>query len=93
MALRYVQTFTVIPKRGDEEVFPLDMLRYDGCFFDKEADATKVGTSGCPATGSLRVTGSVSLRRYVESKDDMPTEARWTSFGWVLLGGVVTRRI
>jgi len=93
MPLRYAQTFRVIPKRGNEAVFPLDMLRYDSCFFDSEGDARKVATSGCPATGDLRVKGPVTLRRYVELKDDEPTEARWSSFGWILLGGVQTQRL
>ncbi len=88
MSLRYIQTFCVIPKTSNTAVFPLDMLRYDTCFFASETDARRV-----EAAGDLRVKGEVKLKRYVETKHDIPTDARWSSFGWIINGEVETRKL
>lgn len=87
MSLRYVQTFSVIPKSSDKATFPLDMLRYDSCFFASESDTRRIENA------DLRVDGEVKLKRYVEGKDSLPTDARWSSFGWVINGGVETQKL
>jgi len=87
MALRYLQNFAVIPKRDVEEVFPLDMLRYDYCFFAKESESSAL------THGDLRTREPVHLRRYVEHRGDLPTDARWSSFGWIIMGEVETQRL
>jgi len=45
------------------------------------------------AAGDLRVKGEVKLKRYVETKHDIPTDARWSSFGWIINGEVETRKL
>lgn len=89
MSIRYVQTFRVIPKTPNSEaVFPLDMLRYDSCFFVNESDARALEAN------NLRSGGEIKLRRYVEhGLREAPTEARWSSFGWIINGEVETSRL
>jgi hypothetical protein len=61
--------------------FPLDMLRYDGCWPTHSDDVAAIGSSflrdrRVPETAPFQV----SLTGYRP-----PTEARWRSFGWTLV--------
>lgn len=69
MVKRYEYVYEVQGKGG----FPLDMLRYDRCWFARETD-------------SLMVLGARKASDYVIRVRGLqpPTEARWKSFGWVL---------
>jgi hypothetical protein len=68
--------------------FPLDMLRYDGCYPAKELGADNSDDTGgahqmertirYETEGKQRFT----LHRWVEYKNQPPTFARWESFGW-----------
>ncbi len=72
MALKYKQTFTV---KGKFQ-FPIDMLRYDGCFPFDESDGGKIERAmdaGCDPW-------EVKLMRYVETKNNLRTIDRWRSF-------------
>lgn len=55
--------------------FPLDMLRYDGCFPVRGEDATSIG---------LREPECYEETRSVRLRTVRPklTEDRWRSFGW-----------
>lgn len=56
--------------------FPVDMLRYDRCHPRSSEDAANLlGTD-------KRI---VELIKFVENKDQVPTEGRWNSFGWNVL--------
>lgn len=68
--------FTVI---GDGE-FPLDMLRYDGCYPQHETDTTKMSESG------LREVTLHKTLNWAHPKVWSPTVGRWNSFGWAVLG-------
>jgi hypothetical protein len=58
--------------------FPLDMLRYDSCWPESQADVTELGaTHDRFAEKRARV---VTLRGLSE-----PTEGRWQSFGWIVI--------
>ena len=74
MSKKYYQTFVV------ETVFnfPIDMLRYDGCFPHSEMDAGKIDRS-LTLQGHNPV--EVKIGRYVSTKHDQPTVERWMSFG------------
>jgi hypothetical protein len=87
MALRYLQKFAVVPKRDVVTTFPLDMLRYDCCFFAKESESSAL------THGGLSTSEPVHLKRYVEHRGDIPTDARWSSFGWIIMGEVETERL
>lgn len=54
--------------------FPLDMLRYDGCWPASSEDAVAMERKG-PRTVTLI------------SHFNPPTEARWRSFGWHVVAG------
>ena len=69
--------FTVLGR----SVFPLDMLRYDGCHPKLEADSANMANDG------LR---EVTLHKYgnqftITLKKWSPTVSRWNSFGWAVL--------
>jgi len=72
--MRFVQTFKV---RGSSS-FPFDMLRYDACF-----PATE--TASYEMVGDEDKVREVELKRYIETKTDMPTVGRWESFCWAVI--------
>jgi len=75
------QIFTVIPE-SEYTRFPLDMLRYDCCWPYSQEDVGHIqNTLGLR---SLEL-NSINLKRRVLNKKDVPTEARWKSFGWTVL--------
>ena len=58
--------------------FPVDMLRYDGCYPRTTEDACNLKLGELDRKGKR----TVELVMVVDSKDRMPTERRWESFGW-----------
>ncbi len=83
---RYYQTFEVSGRFR----FPLDMLRYDGCFPASEEESRKLADALSPAPKPWRI----RLGRYVECRGDMPTIARWKSFlADILLVTISIRRL
>ena len=72
--------FTVI---GQGE-FPLDMLRYDGCYPQCESDSATMRKDGL-----REVTLQKTLDRGHPNRSHRiwsPTVGRWNSFGWAVLG-------
>lgn len=61
--------------RGD---FPLDMLRYDRCWPRYEAEIYKFTRTDFSGRAPVRNINLEGLKR--------PTEARWESFGWRVVG-------
>lgn len=86
----YVHTFTVRPKGTIP--FPVDMLRYDGCYPSGETEAGKIAEN-------LRSWGDDPDNRYVELEavkdrpDWEPTGGRWDSFGWEVVEHLPARPI
>jgi hypothetical protein len=70
--MKYFQTFSVT----GHGTFPLDMLRYDGCFPLTEADSETLAKA-CKARPGAWI---ITLCRYTELLNENPTEARWNSF-------------
>ena len=64
--------------------FPIDMLRYDGCFPDTSEDSVLISYQH-PKKGA-----SVTLRK-VGTVHWTPTTERWRSFGWNIVPGSVRR--
>ena len=60
--------------------FPVDMLRYDGCFPRTTEDAIKL----CADSHDRLERREVTLIMPVDSKDRMPTTGRWNSFCWTV---------
>lgn len=60
--------------------FPVDMLRYDRCTPDSEADSGAIHNSITAAPGFDR--GPIRLMRWDSNKSWAPTFGRWESFGW-----------
>lgn len=58
--------------------FPIDMLRYDGCFPLTEKD-----TAAMAEQGTREVTLNKTLNRH-HATNWSPTAGRWESFGWVV---------
>lgn len=81
--MKYFQTFYV----EGTSPFPLDMLRYDNCF---PADQESVEQMTPNGLAGIRL---VRLKRYISTKDQMPTSARWASFGWKVLPNTSTIKI
>lgn len=61
--------------------FPIDMLRYDGCFPLSEADSTLISRSIESPIGVHRKI-KVALLRPHGYKHWTPTYKRWKSYGW-----------
>jgi len=61
--------------------FPVDMLRYDGCYPASTHDAVQLGDScrGPSRTSDPKRKRQVTLSTTLFNK---PTTARWESFGW-----------
>lgn len=79
---KYFQTFEV---RG-RYPFPIDMLRYDGCFPIREAeDSGGIARSIEQHGRGEDMEKPIRLGRYVERRSDLPTAHRWRSFGWLVL--------
>jgi len=71
--------------------FPLDMLRYDCCYFAEERDARRVeSTMGYKEVEEFN--GMVIYLERVAEKSWKPTEDRWKSFGWDVRQHNVTPR-
>jgi hypothetical protein len=72
----YVHTFFVSPKDAWRP-FPIDMLRYEGCYFVREQDAraASYGWRGLWKEGS-----TIKLRKVWERK--WSPSRRWQSYGW-----------
>jgi hypothetical protein len=73
MAKKYYQTFVV----RTSFTFPIDMLRYDGCFPDSEQDSGKIARNLTENKCRLEV----KIGRYVDHKNSTPCVGRWQSFG------------
>jgi hypothetical protein len=70
----YRQTFEVEGRC----IFPVDMLRYDGCFPASEIEAGKIERA---LDGSNIGLWRVTLKRYIfDTKSQLPTFDRWKSF-------------
>lgn len=60
-------------------IFPIDMLRYDACFPDSEADSITIMAA---ETGAVAGSQRVTLRKV----GNQPwTPERWLSFGWSIV--------
>ena len=70
--MKYYQTFSVKSRYQ----FPIDMLRYDGCFPASQIASAKITESLSACGGPVEVV----LGRYVDRKGDTPTVDRWKSF-------------
>jgi hypothetical protein len=86
----YYHEFTIAPK--DEKAsprFPLDMLRYDRCFFTKEEEANAVQDALMAEylTGRERGHGikSITLGKHTSDKNWKPMIRRWERFGWKVM--------
>jgi hypothetical protein len=73
MRNRHYQTFIVETNFR----FPIDMMRYDGCFPHTEKDAGLITRNLTDLGNNLKVT----MGRYVATRANIPTEGRWESFG------------
>jgi hypothetical protein len=73
--------------------FPWDMLRYDSCFPISNAHVTGgmndniLNMSMCHHDAKEYYKGNrqVELMKIVDSKNEVPTEGRWNSFGWKIV--------
>jgi hypothetical protein len=68
--------------------FPVDMLRYDGCYPASNANVKGgfndniLNISTCHHDKEYYGHRQVILIKPVDSKNDMPNIGRWHSFGW-----------
>jgi hypothetical protein len=85
---KHVRYYTVT---GSGE-FPVDMLRYDCSYPQRESDSHAIAMSGLDAAGEGERT--VQLRREFDTATDAkrwyPTEGRWESFTWRVTGAPTT---
>lgn len=59
--------------------FPLDMLRYDSCWPNRESEIGRMGATMMPAR--FRSSGDEPVVVHLQGLQE-PTEGRWRSFGW-----------
>lgn len=84
----------LVPERGF--VFPVDMLRYDACHPETEADSARISRTLLSEHAGLWLGEEpVRVTRYAGGKRDAErfTPARWRSFGWRVVGIVESRRL
>lgn len=87
MAKIYKVEFVVKCARKVMFSFPIDMLRYDGCYPATESDSNKIIWS-ITDDGSLSVNAlEIKLVRAGAEKNWWPTGDRWQSFGWYVVDG------
>jgi len=79
--------FTVIG-RG---VFPLDMLRYDGCYPKLETDTITIGKDGLREVELPKTLNWGTPHELL--KVWVPTVGRWNSFGWAVLSDLPASRL
>ena len=79
--------FTVIG-RG---VFPLDMLRYDGCYPKSEKDTVTMRTDGLRELTLHKTLNWGTPHELL--KVWVPTVGRWNSFGWAVLSDLPANRL
>ena len=79
--------FTVIG-RG---VFPLDMLRYDGCYPKLETDTITIGKDGLREVELHKTLNWGTPHELL--KVWVPTVGRWNSFGWAVLSDLPASRL
>ena len=60
--------------------FPIDMLRYDGCFPARGEDASRI--EGTFEHGRSREPVRVRLFKWSDAKSWKPEFGRWASFMW-----------
>lgn len=83
MAKQFTHILTVEPK-GTLFEFPIDMLRYDSCFPDSEADSARIVNTNY----QKRNLDDKDLDKFkiklihVGDKQWKPTDGRWESFGY-----------
>lgn len=76
--------FKVRPStEGRHYPFPVDMLRYDGCYPASEYFACRIQQSFPPAR---EYPGEVELIARNSQPRWQPTLGRWESFGWTVVG-------
>ena len=63
--------------------FPIDMLRYDACYPDTETDSYGI-TASFEARNFEARNGRMVRVSVIMIHD--PTEGRWMSFGWRIIG-------
>jgi hypothetical protein len=77
-------------------LFPIDMLRYDGCIPASEQNSYRIANT---MTWEGRQTAKVEtgdgsvvieLRKSTTNKHWKPTEGRWNSFNWAIVPGSFT---
>ena len=79
--------FTVLG-RG---VFPLDMLRYDGCHPKLEADSATIRADGLREVTLHKTLNWGTPHELL--KIWVPTVGRWNSFGWAVLSDLPANRL
>ena len=67
--------------------FPLDMLRYDGCYPETGADVSALDRS----LSAGFEPSEVKLLHLDDNKKWVPTEGRWQSFLWKVIKTEVVR--
>ena len=78
----YKQTYSV---RGIGRL-PIDMLRYDQSFPNTEFDASRAENP--PEVGA----GEEIELAHIGHRGWMPTEGRWSSFGWNVVQPIIEER-
>lgn len=74
------KTYTFIVAGGTRTRFPLDMLRYDGCY---PADPSSVDNIDWSLDPERKLDGYIHKVKLISTV--APTVARWASFGWTVI--------
>lgn len=81
MSMRYRQVIEI--EAGSHTRFPLDMLRYDGCYPERSEDCNLIEDRvGYDRLHEQDGQAKIRLVRFVEAQKCVPTVDRWRSFGW-----------
>ena len=80
--------FTVLGRGG----FPMDMLRYDGCYPKSEKDTVTMQSDGLREV-MLHKTLNWGPGNWGHPKVWSPTVGRWNSFGWAVLSDLPASRL
>lgn len=67
--------------------FPVDMLRYDGCWPASEEQSVRMATAIRSATDWVEIYVADNKTTIELATYGAPTEGRWLSFGWEVVNG------
>lgn len=72
----------VVRARSRFSAFPIDMLRYDGCYPATENDSGEIVETMARRREEPKVMAPIKVKKITTNARWYPQTGRWESFGW-----------